>query len=136
MGQSKHFQWLSVWFSLIALDQLSKWFFQPLSLNTGISFGWKIGSSAFVQLALVVVVFGALSAWICSLFSSLGRLSRWGVVLVMAGAFSNILDRVFLGGVRDWLVFPFFGFTNNIADIWITLGVFCILIAGATRTKL
>lgn len=136
MGQSKHFQWGILWFFLIVFDQLSKWFFQPLSLNTGISFGFKLSSSVSLQLAFVIITFGALSAWVFSLFSSLTTPSRWGVILVLAGAFSNILDRVFLGGVRDWLVFPFFSFTNNIADIWITLGVACILIAGVTRKKL
>jgi lipoprotein signal peptidase len=44
------------------------------------------------------------------------------VMLFLAGATSNLIDRFVFGGVRDWLSWPVFNFSNNLADIWITLG--------------
>lgn len=43
--------------------------------------------------------------------------------LILGGAIGNLLDRIFLGYVRDFIKFSFFNFNFNIADACLTIGV-------------
>ena len=63
-----------------------------------------------------------------------GRLFTWSVPFVLAGAIGNLVDRVNLGYVVDFIRF-YWGQawsypTFNVADIWITVGVALILLDG------
>jgi len=57
--------------------------------------------------------------------------------LVLGGAFSNGIDRLFLGGVRDILTLPHvLSFPSfNVADIAIMTGVCILWIAEVLRSK-
>jgi len=44
-----------------------------------------------------------------------------GLVLIFAGAISNLLDRIFFDSVRDFLDFALF--RANVADLYIILGI-------------
>ncbi len=57
--------------------------------------------------------------------------SRWGLVIILAGTWGNLYDRIALGYVRDFMgvfigsyAFPIF----NVADSCITIGVALIII--------
>lgn len=54
------------------------------------------------------------------------------LMLILAGAFSNIFDRLILGYVRDF-IYIFWGGILNIADIYIIIGI--ILLAFDTRKE-
>ncbi len=88
--------------------------------NTGMAFGLFRGFP-YVFVALAVVV----AAWIVrELASSHDRdpWTRWALVLVLGGAIGNLIDRVRLGFVTDFIdlrVWPVF----NLADSCITVGV-------------
>lgn len=43
--------------------------------------------------------------------------------LICGGAIGNLIDRIFLGYVRDFIKFSFFNFNFNIADACLTIGV-------------
>ncbi|MBO5884646.1 MAG: signal peptidase II, partial [Clostridia bacterium] len=43
--------------------------------------------------------------------------------LICGGAIGNLIDRIFLGYVRDFIRFSFFNFNFNIADACLTIGV-------------
>lgn len=45
------------------------------------------------------------------------------VGLIIGGAVSNVLDRLFLGSVRDFLPVPFLAVHNNLADWGIFIGL-------------
>ena len=50
--------------------------------------------------------------------------------IILGGALSNLIDRVFLGGVRDFIYLKFINFAIfNVADMAVSLGAitFCIL---------
>lgn len=49
-----------------------------------------------------------------------------GYILIIAGALSNLLDRVRFGGVVDWLSIPGIG-ASNFADGMIIVGAFTIV---------
>ena len=48
--------------------------------------------------------------------------------LIIGGAIGNLIDRIFLGYVRDFIKFSIFEFTCNIADICLTFGVILFVI--------
>jgi lipoprotein signal peptidase len=111
------------------LDQGSKWAIQSLSpstvqLNAGISFGWFVTDQR--------VLFSLLLLGFTAVFLLLLRQS-WGKQPILAGVFlggvlSNLADRVFWGGVRDWLPIPFTLLRNNLADwcIFLILALFFV----------
>lgn len=108
---------------VLLIDQGSKFLAPAVLLNTGIS--GSILADAPDQLVLVGV--GVVLAGI-------GWLNRnWWLAhpvisgLFFGGAVSNFLDRVALGGVRDWLPIPLIGWTNNLADYAISAAVLALL---------
>ena len=126
---------------LIVVDQLSKWWVvsrmalgdsRPLLQdifhltyvqNTGAAFGILRGQRwLFVVLAVVVVVWVLYSCW----HESSSKLALWGGILIAAGALGNLIDRIFLGYVVDFLdfrIWPVF----NVADSCISIGVVLLL---------
>ena len=59
-------------------------------------------------------------------------LERWGLIIVIAGAFGNYIDRLISGVVTDFIYFNYSSYywpAFNIADIAISLGVFILIIA-------
>ncbi len=111
---------------VILLDQVSKavvsrW--DGVSLNTGVSFGW------FEQVPVPLLVLGlvliALGAW--WLVRTYFKDQFLAMGLLLGGAVSNLLDRVFLGGVRDWLAIPGTRLYNNLADYAIGLAILLLL---------
>ena len=150
----RHILWWVVTIGLVvvALDQLSKWqvvrslsaqvadvvevtgFFNlVLVCNTGISFGLLPGDSAvkawlLSAFALAVVV--GLLIWVRSKDS---QLLMAGCGLVVGGALGNVVDRVRIGCVIDFIDVHAAGWhwpAFNLADSAITVGVILLLVHG------
>jgi signal peptidase II len=97
-----------------------------LVYNTGAAFsfladaaGWQRGF--FIAIALIA------SAWILYLLRKYQRPSAFAVALtlVLAGAVGNVIDRIVIGSVVDFLDFHAFGYhwpAFNVADSAITCG--------------
>jgi len=115
--------WMRVIF-LLLIDQLSKHYFFSNNLNTGISFGWLINFSLVFWLVITAFVF--ILIWLIKTPSKT-TYGQWARELFIAGAVSNLIDRFLFAGVRDWLQLPFWSVSNNLADIWISLGVLGII---------
>jgi lipoprotein signal peptidase len=91
--------------------------FGVLGLTTG-------GLPVFIGVLLLVAY---------SIYIEKRRYALIGLSLIFAGGFSNIIDRLFLGCVRDFVsisAFPIF----NSADAFITIGVM-VLIFGLTINR-
>lgn len=59
------------------------------------------------------------------------RLGNISFSMLLSGIFGNLIDRVFLGSVRDFLKFNIFGYEFpifNVADILIVIGVILLAI--------
>lgn len=141
---------------VLVLDQLSKWWIlavvmQPprvieitpffnlvLGWNTGISFGLFGGD-------------GALNAWVLPLLAAavVAVVAYWllrartpgiglSLGLIIGGAIGNIIDRLRLGAVVDFLDFHAFGFhwpAFNIADSGITVGAALMIFSSLLGDK-
>src|SRR5438105_11742365 len=102
----------------------------PLSIhhvqNSGIAFGLFASATAVVILLTTAAV-----AWMLYFFARSG--SRHPVLpialgLVIGGSVSNLVDRVRLGHVTDFLDFKFWP-AFNLADTFIVIGVAILLLA-------
>ena len=97
-----------------------------LLFNPGVSFGLFPAASS-TGLAFMIVVQAVLSLAITIYaWTARTRVILWPLLLLLAGALANLVDRFMNAAVTDYLDFyvgtyhwPAF----NLADVWITLGV-------------
>ena len=102
--------------------------------NTGAAFGLLDGVDLPFKTALLAVVsVGALAGLVMFAVSlpEIHRLARVGVALVVGGAAGNLIDRVWLGYVVDfvdvyWRGWHFWAF--NVADSAISIGMALIIL--------
>ncbi|MFN3966532.1 MAG: signal peptidase II [Endomicrobiia bacterium] len=125
---------------LVAIDQLTKFlirknfelhesrpvtsFFSLTYIhNTGIAFGLfqneRFSNIFFVCTSIIVIILFYL--WRNQIYLYGGFVARVGLTLVWSGAFGNLIDRIFIGKVIDFLDFHFWP-VFNIADSCITTG--------------
>ena len=117
---------------LVILDQISKFYFFGKSIyifkyfsitstfNTGITFGiFKGYNILFIFIILLIIGF------VIYLYKKDKKYSlAYGFIL--AGAFGNLIDRVFRGFVVDFIdfrIWPIF----NLADAFVTMGVLLLI---------
>ncbi len=144
-------QWrrLELWVPLlvVALDQLTKWLVRvrvPLHdsvqvipnlldithvRNTGAAFGFLNGvdfpgKTLLIAVVAIVALIGV--ALYSGTLSNQQLLPRLGMALIIGGAAGNLIDRIIIGSVVDfvdayWGTFHFWAF--NVADSAITVGV-------------
>ena len=101
--------------------------------NTGAAFGF-LNAVDFPYKAPVVALVAALAlagiAVYASRLSSHERLARIGLALILGGAIGNLIDRVMLGSVVDFVDVVLGGWhfwAFNVADAAITVGVTAML---------
>ncbi|MFA7244093.1 MAG: signal peptidase II [Patescibacteria group bacterium] len=64
------------------------------------------------------------------------RRYQFGIGLILAGSISNLLDRIFYGGVIDYFRLPFRFPAFNLSDISICFGAFLIILTILFGNKL
>ncbi len=115
-------------FLLVVLDQISKLIFSArIVKNYGLGFSLDFG-----LLPNLMIISAALLFFIHYYFTHRKNLSRLGKIiftLIVAGGLSNIIDRLYLGYVRDFLDFGL-GFTFNFADAMIMLGLLLLFLVN------
>jgi len=102
--------------------------------NSGIAFGFFASATSIVIIVTAIAV-----GWMLLFFSRSG--ARHPVLpvalgLVLGGSLGNLLDRIRLGYVTDFLDFRFWP-AFNLADVFIVVGVAALFgaLAGADRSK-
>ncbi len=105
--------------TLILLDQLSKFVVVGTNLaviNKGVFFGWfEISFFGILGMLGILGILGAKNKF------------PYSFIMMFSGGISNIVDRIFRGGVADFIdlkIIPVF----NFADIAICVGVSLFLI--------
>jgi len=118
--------------------------FEPLDFkNQGAAFG--IFQGHVLPLILISIVFITIGGVVYWKFKQ-GRTSTFyniGCAFFLGGALGNLYDRIFLGGVRDFLKFDFIDFPIfNFADVFLNIGTVMLVIyvlviyKGKTKGKL
>ena len=65
------------------------------------------------------------------MLSKSNGIKKFSLMMILGGAIGNVYDRIFYGAVPDFIDFHignFHWFIFNVADIFITFGVFCMII--------
>lgn len=103
--------------------ELSPIFDLTYTLNTGVSFGMFSGGDArWVLTGFSLIVAGVMGWWA---LKAERRLFALALGLIIGGALGNVIDRILVGAVIDFLDFSGLGFPwiFNIADAAISVGV-------------
>ncbi len=122
--------WIVSHFGLYESLQVIPGFFQITYLtNTGAAFGLLAGHPAWWRQVFFVGVAVAALVAIAFLYRKMARESVWyqvALALICGGAIGNLIDRIRLGSVVDFLYFSVAGHywpAFNVADSAITIGV-------------
>ena len=134
---------------LVLIDQCTKIFISKIMLNnrfedmqllpflnivfvrnTGISFGLfsdggLLSRYFFTSFSLII---GTILLIIC--FLTKEKLIKLSLLMISSGAIGNAIDRIYFGGVIDFIDFFLYNFhwpAFNLADIFISLGVIVLL---------
>ncbi len=140
---------ISVFIPVLFFDQLLKYFvntqislFQEITLikhyfnivhvdNTGVAFGFM---SNYSSLPIVILTALIILAIIYFLFKTKisSNLLAFSSSLIISGAFSNLLSRIFQGYVVDFLDFHIYGYhwpSFNLADSSVVVGTILFFIS-------
>lgn len=119
--------WLTFWpaLILISIDQFTKllvvakltpgesvrvlgdWVMFTFQLNAAGAMSIRLGPPTF-YLIVTIAVAGFLGYLL--LYKPLHRIARWSLLLVLAGAIGNVIDRIRIGAVIDFIDVQFFDF--------------------------
>ncbi len=145
-------QWLWLSLLIVVLDQASKiwaqtvlpsgtivvtqWFNLALAYNYGAAWSFLADAGGWQRWVLALIALGVsgyLIWWLWRLPAH-ERVLAPALSLILGGAVGNLIDRVYLGYVVDFVQWHYWGSwyfpTFNIADVGITIGAVALLVLG------
>ena len=137
---------ITVCIIIIAIDQLSKflitqfipstvgneYFGIEITENTGMAFGFNSGNTKNIFLSLIVIFI--IISFIRNQREQLEPKVLVAISMALGGGISNIIDRIFRGGVLDFIKILFIP-NFNIADLCICIGWILIVVFLIIYTK-
>ena len=98
--------------------------------NKGIAFGlFSIDGSVIYN--FITILIGLIIIGIIFMMLKNNNTQRYFFALIAGGALGNFYDRIAYTAVPDFIDLHFYGFhwfVFNVADIFITIGVFCLIL--------
>ena len=104
---------------LVIIDQLTK-----LPFTTTINYG---GAFGLFQNSRILFIFISILVIVLASTQIKNKKYQFPLTLIIAGSLGNLIDRIFLGYVRDFISLPFWP-TFNFADFFLTLGFLWLII--------
>ena len=98
--------------------------------NKGIAFGLLSINESIVY-NLITLIIGLIIVVILFMMWKNNNIQRYFLALVAGGAIGNLYDRIIYTAVPDFIDLHFQGFhwfVFNIADIFITIGIICLIL--------
>ena len=97
--------------------------------NEGIAFGlFSFDDKLYYNLLTIfIILITTVIIWL--MFKSKG-FEKFSFIMIIGGSFGNIFDRIFYSAVPDFIdihINNFHWFIFNVADIFITLGILCLI---------
>ena len=112
-----------------SIPVIPKFFHLTYVTNDGMAFGLNFPFGTYIFLAISIIFTGFIF-WYLWTIKDDGIVIRVGIGLILAGAIGNLIDRVFLGFVVDFLDFmigDFHWYVFNFADSYVTIGMGFVL---------
>jgi len=98
--------------------------------NKGIAFGFLSFDGSFIY-NLISTIIAIISLVVLILIIKSEGLKRYSLIFVLGGAAANLFDRIYYSAVPDFIDFhigDYHWFVFNVADIFITFGVICLIL--------
>jgi signal peptidase II len=98
--------------------------------NKGIAFGLFSFEESFVYNLISCVIFIISISLIFFIIKSEG-IKKYALISILGGALGNFFDRIYYSAVPDFIdihIGSFHWFIFNVADIFITIGVICLIL--------
>ena len=98
--------------------------------NKGIAFGLFSFNENFIYQSISLIIFIICIVIIIMIIKSDG-LKKYSLISVLGGALGNFFDRVYYSAVPDFIdlhIASFHWFIFNVADMFITIGVICLIL--------
>ena len=97
--------------------------------NEGIAFGlFSFDDKLYYNLLTIFIIL--VTSVIIWLMSKSRGFEKYSFMMIIGGSFGNIFDRIFYSAVPDFIdihINSFHWFIFNVADIFITLGILCLI---------
>ena len=141
----------SVVFLIFSIDRISKFYIIKLSAleknfeiyvasylnlylvwNKGIAFGLLSFDSSFIYNIVSFIILLIIIALILMIIKELHIFKKNCLLIILGGAIGNLFDRIYYTAVPDFIDFHIENihwFIFNIADIFISIGVVCLIYA-------
>ena len=105
--------------------------------NTGIGFGLlSFEQSEIYNLMTTLIIF--VNLFIVYLITKSKDNSVYYFLIILGGSLGNLFDRIYYSAVPDFIDISYKGyhwFIFNVADIFISLGIFCLIFAELLNYK-
>ena len=98
--------------------------------NKGIAFGLFSFNESFIYTAITLIITLIIVVVLVMIIKNEG-LKKYSLLLVFGGSIGNLFDRIYYSAVPDFIDFHinnFHWFVFNVADIFITLGIICLIL--------
>ena len=122
---------LVVFFVLIIADQFAKNISDDIFRNN--NFAFSLQMPLYIMYGIYFLGIAAIAVYLFKHHQNLSTADFLAWLFILAGAVSNVGERVILGYVRDWIYISNGVF--NLADIYILLGIFLLIIPAKVSTK-
>ena len=99
--------------------------------NKGIAFGLFSFNESFIYNAITLIIV-AITITILLMITKSEGFKRYSLLFVFGGSLGNIYDRIYYSAVPDFIDFHinnFHWFVFNVADIFITIGIICLILS-------
>tara|TARA_B100001093_G_C26782697_1_gene995339 strand:- start:895 stop:1386 length:492 start_codon:yes stop_codon:yes gene_type:complete len=108
---------------------ISKFLNINLIWNDGIAFGlFSLGNESFYNFITTIIL--VIIAILFFITSKSEKLKKYSYIIITGGALGNLFDRIVYKSVPDFIDLhynDFHWFIFNVADIFITIGVICLI---------
>ena len=101
-----------------------------LAWNTGIGFG-LFSTDPNIFYHFLTTLIGMINLVLIILLFNLNDIRKYFISMILGGSFGNFFDRIYYFAVPDFVdlhIGNFHWFIFNIADIFITIGVICLIL--------
>jgi len=98
--------------------------------NKGVAFGLLSVDESLIY-NIITGIIGSIIVFILFMIFKSNKMNRYFLILIAAGALGNFYDRIVYAAVPDFIDLhfkAFHWFVFNVADIFITVGVFCLIL--------
>ena len=100
-----------------------------LTWNKGVAFGLFSFNESFIYNVITAIIIIICVVVMIMIYGNNG-FKKLSLIFVLGGAIGNLFDRIYYSAVPDFIDFHIIGFhwfVFNVADIFITLGIICLI---------